>query len=82
MTDTSGPRPFRCPVCDGRGQVPRGFYNASVVEYAGSTSGFLSYGQECCRTCHMTGIVWSAVGMVSPVLRPNVPDDENHCEDA
>jgi hypothetical protein len=44
--------PYRCPVCEGRGRVPVGFYTPHFV---GSTS---SISPEICRTCSGKGIVW------------------------
>lgn len=48
--------PFRCPVCNGNGLVPPGFY--------GQTSGNWIWSPtipETCRSCNGTGIVWSNV---------------------
>ena len=45
--------PHRCPVCNGNGLVPNGFYM--------QTSGHLSTSSitpETCRSCGGTGIVW------------------------
>ena len=44
-------RPYLCPVCDGRGALPRGFYGCPVV----STTDAMP---EMCRSCQGTGIVW------------------------
>jgi hypothetical protein len=41
--------PHRCPVCEGRGFVPAGFYSGSQ-----STSA----NPELCRSCATTGIIW------------------------
>jgi hypothetical protein len=43
-------KPFCCPVCQGRGTVPGGFYSC----FGGSTS----ITAEPCRPCSGTGIVW------------------------
>lgn len=43
--------PHRCPVCEGRGTVPAGFYSR-VTYAAGATP-------ETCATCSGRGIVWS-----------------------
>ena len=45
------PRPHICPVCEGRGTVPEGFYDDErwrVTTAAPKT----------CRTCGGRGIVW------------------------
>ena len=43
-------RPHLCPVCQGRGTVPTGFYSPT-----GSTSNVTP---EQCRTCQGFGMVW------------------------
>lgn len=45
---------FRCPVCDGRGIVPNGFYRAVGVNewVSGSTT------PETCRSCGGCGVVF------------------------
>ena len=45
--------PFICPVCNGNGLVPNGFYNQVGGEW--STT---SVTPEQCRSCQGTGIVW------------------------
>lgn len=45
----SASMPYRCPVCNGSGLVPAGFYEL-VKDAAGPP--------DKCRTCHNTGIVW------------------------
>ena len=44
-------RPHRCPICNGTGRVPFGFYGFS------SGSSVWVYDQMC-KTCDGTGIVW------------------------
>ena len=44
-------KPFRCPVCLGRGQVEPGFY---VLGGSASTSAT----NETCRSCSGSGIFW------------------------
>ena len=46
--------PFRCPVCNGTGLVPRNFYLAIGV--TGSLGNAVM--AEKCRSCSGTGIVW------------------------
>lgn len=45
--------PHRCPVCNGNGLVPNGFYMQTSGHW--STS---SITPETCRSCNGTGIVW------------------------
>ena len=45
--------PHRCPVCNGNGLVPNGFYMQTSGHW--STS---SITPEQCRSCNGTGIVW------------------------
>ena len=40
-------QPFKCPVCEGRGDVPNGFY------YQGPGTAAHE-----CRTCKGAGIIW------------------------
>lgn len=49
--------PQRCPVCDGRGTVPMGFYNHT---YDGQSSSAAEPPTEPCRGCSGTGVVWPA----------------------
>lgn len=43
---------YKCPVCNGKGIVPNGFYNVINSYNTNNTSA------EVCRTCKGTGIVW------------------------
>jgi hypothetical protein len=52
--NTKQPIPHCCPVCNGSGLVPNGFYMQTIN--AGATS---SSSPEKCRSCNATGIVWS-----------------------
>ena len=45
-------RPFKCPVCNGKGFVAAGFYSAATDCYPVLTN-------ETCPTCHGQGIVWA-----------------------
>lgn len=45
-------KPYICPVCNGRGLVPHGFYNTQ--SYYSSTD----VTEEICRSCGGSGIVW------------------------
>lgn len=40
--------PHKCPICEGRGQVPSSFYDGMSTNAANTT----------CRSCYGTGIVW------------------------
>lgn len=51
LGDDEGTRPYRCPVCGGRGIVPNGFY----MIYADTT---YSSTAEPCRTCNGRGVIW------------------------
>ena len=41
--------PYKCPVCNGTGQVPAGFYDTETS---------INPQAEKCRSCEGTGIVW------------------------
>lgn len=45
------PKPYRCPICYGRGHVPHDFYNN--IGYATATN------PEKCRSCGGRGIVFA-----------------------
>lgn len=45
--------PYKCPVCNGNGIVPNGFYHQTTGEW--STS---SIEPETCQSCKGSGIVW------------------------
>lgn len=45
--------PFCCPVCNGKGIVPNGFYNATGNCWVATTTL-----PDTCRTCGGTGVVW------------------------
>lgn len=53
---SKSPLPHRCPVCNGNGLVPNGFYMQTSGDW--STS---SITPETCRSCSGTGIVWANV---------------------
>ena len=44
--------PYKCPICNGNGMVPDGFYNQTSGQW--SSTGTV----EKCRSCNGTGIVW------------------------
>lgn len=46
-------QPYKCPVCNGRGFVPNGFYSATTQEYVS-----VNISPETCRSCGGTGIIW------------------------
>ena len=48
-------RPYKCPICEGRGLVPNGFYSAIGVDYCV----YSNVNPEKCRSCNGTGIIWS-----------------------
>lgn len=45
-------KPYKCPICNGTGIVPGGFY-FSVNGYCSSTNT-----SEMCRQCQGRGIIW------------------------
>jgi DnaJ-class molecular chaperone len=47
--------PYKCPVCNGTGKVPRGFYKD---DYGAPT---LDGYHEYCRSCNGSGIVFGAI---------------------
>lgn len=47
--------PHTCPVCNGNGLVPNGFYRQTSGTWSTSDST-----PEKCRTCNGIGIVWEA----------------------
>ena len=47
------PSPYRCPVCDGSGIVPNGFYNQTSGQWSTTDAT-----PDVCRSCNGTGIVW------------------------
>lgn len=51
----SGTTSHKCPICDGHGTVPGGFYLAT----GGAQSLSSNRAAEPCRACGGTGIVWS-----------------------
>lgn len=44
--------PYKCPICDGHGIVPGGFYSSTGGRSISTNS------TEPCRACGGTGIVW------------------------
>jgi len=56
--------PHKCPVCNGRGKVPADFYNKWI-------DGSAHAGEETCRTCQGTGLVWGE----APInMHPTIQD--------
>ena len=45
--------PYCCPVCNGNGLVPNGFYN----QVSGQWSSY-DITPEKCKSCNGTGVVW------------------------
>lgn len=45
-----------CPVCQGRGAVPSGFYDIPVPGVVPQSR--TAAGPECCRSCNGTGMVY------------------------
>jgi len=53
-TVTVPPQPYRCPVCEGKGCVPSGFYGA-VGTHEWTVSDLTP---EQCRSCGGIGVIW------------------------
>lgn len=51
-TELKGKHPHKCPVCDGRGFVPAGFYGTTTGNWP-----TVSTAPETCRSC-VNGIIW------------------------
>lgn len=45
-------RPFKCPICNGKGIVPAGFYTSITYNWISANT------SEKCRTCNGQGIIW------------------------
>ena len=45
-------RPYLCPVCQGHGSVPAGFYGLPGCTSTASTT------PDTCRACDGTGVLW------------------------
>lgn len=61
-----------CPVCNGRGTVPKGFYDGAETG-TGSTAANM---REPCRACGGSGVLYSFEGgapIVWPVMPPAPP---------
>jgi len=56
--------PHCCPVCNGRGTVPAGFY--SQGDYYSS----VTYGMNQCRTCSGSGVLWETDADRSAATNP------------
>jgi RecJ-like exonuclease len=46
-------QPYVCPVCNGTGKVPAGFYTKGIASTTASPVQ--------CRSCNGTGIVWNSI---------------------
>lgn len=58
-------KPYRCPICNGTGIVPGGFY-FSVNGYSASTNT-----TEMCRQCQGSGLVWGIDDRYEPSFASN-----------
>jgi len=61
--------PHRCPICNGNGLVPNGFYNQTSGMWCTTDTA-----PECCKSCNGKGIVWE---LDSSILF--VQDNEQKC---
>ena len=53
VLDPNGRVPYKCPVCEGRGNLPVGFY----VPYSNGSSTTAAI--ESCRSCQGQGVIYS-----------------------
>ncbi len=60
----------KCPVCEGRGQVPAGFY------YQNSAPTVVNTCPETCRSCSGKGVIFEYDG--SDFISPYTPNDFNY----
>lgn len=56
--------PYRCPICEGRGIVPGGFYTSIGQTYSSNRT------SEQCRQCFGTGIIWGSDPIEVKPLNP------------
>lgn len=54
-TTSRGKTPHRCPICEGHGNVPGGWYTTLPGVNCFSSTAV----SEPCRSCNSTGILWS-----------------------
>lgn len=59
---------YKCPVCEGRGQVPAGFYHTYQSTTAVNTS------PETCKSCNGRGVIFDT-DCFYPHTNTNLPDD-------
>lgn len=62
-------KPHICPICNGQGKVPQGFYNLSP--YITTTT----LGEELCKSCNGQGIVWE-----SGCCQKQIDLNEDYCK--
>ncbi len=48
--------PYKCPICEGRGIVPNGFYSIPVQQGTFTSN---STSPETCKGCGGTGVIYS-----------------------
>ena len=60
--------PHRCPLCNGTGFVPAGFYSAIGVNSFPTTN----TAPEQCRSCSGLGILWSDDEAVTITVKVNL----------
>lgn len=59
---------YKCPVCNGRGFVPAGFYSLPGANRYESK--YFNYSPETCRSCNGTGIMSETIN--SPTTYRNI----------
>lgn len=70
-------KPYKCPVCGGKGNVPSGFYDPPQMTYEYPITSTVST-TETCKSCNGQGILWSWDCSPTPDHTPWVcPGDGN-----
>ena len=69
--------PHKCPVCEGRGNVPSGFYDSPTMIHEYPPTSTVST-TETCKSCNGQGILWDSNSSPTPDHTPWVsPGDGN-----
>ncbi len=68
-------KPYKCPVCEGKGMVPGGFYdilpNNTTLSYPAPVS---------CRSCGGTGVIWDPEIPIKVAPYPDIGERERTCQ--
>jgi hypothetical protein len=60
-------KPQTCPICQGKGELPMGFYGAKDNWYYGTSD---ATAKIICRNCNGSGIVYYTTTALNTDLRP------------